>query len=112
MALEERIRAAVLPIVPVCEPNVDPGEAEEYCTFNFDEQPEMSGDDAPQAIRYLCQLHYFLPKGRRPTATKKDLCRALLAAGFTYPAVVNASDDVSQHYVFEFQDVVGVCRDG
>jgi len=107
MGMEERIRDAVLPVVPTCVPNEDVGEAEEYCTFNFDEQPEMSGDDAPQAIRYLCQLHYFLPKERRPTATKKALCRALLAAGFTYPTVVNASDGAGQHYVFEFEDVDG-----
>lgn len=107
MSVEKRIRAAVLPIVPVCELNWDPGEAEEYCTFNFDELPEMAGDDAPQAIRYLCQLHYFIPRGRRPSATKKALCRALLAAGFTYPTVVNASDGADQHYVFEFEDVDG-----
>lgn len=107
MAIDERIRAAVLPVVPVCAANVDPGSAEEYCTFNYDEIPDGFGDNAPTHIRYLCQLHYFIPNGRRPTATKKALCRALLKAGFTYPSVVNASDGDGQHYVFEFEDVDG-----
>ena len=107
MTLEAMLREAVLPIVPICEPELYEGEAEEYCTFNATEIPEGFGDNGPRAIRYLFQLHWFLPRGKRPMKTKRELCRAVLEAGFTYPSVENASDQDSQHFVLEFEGIDG-----
>ena len=101
MTINERIREAVLPVVPVCVPDLYDGTAREYCTFNYSELPAIHGDDRPQAIRYLVQLHYFLPVSRSPLKKKRDLCCALLQADFTYPTVENASDGDYQHYVIE-----------
>lgn len=106
MTVNEQIKAAVEPIVAVCVPDAYDGEAEEYCTFSYDEHPEAFGDDAPDLIRYAASLHYYCPKGHNSIATRRALRMAIIAADFTAPTVENASDNDGQHYVFEF-DVLG-----
>ena len=101
MSINSTIRAAITPIVPECVPDQYSGTATEYCTFNYSEIPDAFGDESPEAIRYLVQLHYFLPTGANPYAKKKQLKNALLSAGFAYPSVTNASDSDGQHYVLE-----------
>ena len=106
--LDERIRAAVLPVVPVCEPDFYEGDAEIYCTFNVNEMPTSFGDDAPRHMRCFVQLHLFAPGWPKPPSTRslrRELCRAVLAAGFTYPEVTDASEKETQHYVLEFEGV-------
>ena len=39
---------------------------------------------------------------------RRQLRAALLAADFTPPSITNATDDLSQHYVYEFEDVGGL----
>lgn len=103
MSINETIRAAVLPLVPVCEPDVYGGDAEEYCTFNYSELPAILAEGRPDCILYVLQLHWFLPAGVNPLRKKVQLRQALLAAGCTYPNTINASDEDGQHYVFECQ---------
>lgn len=108
MNIDERIRAAVLPIVPICEPDFYDGGEETYCTFNMDELPTSFGDDRPRNLRYLIQLHLFAPGWPKPPSTRqtrRQLCEAILAAGFTYPEVTNASEQEAQHYVLEFEGI-------
>jgi hypothetical protein len=101
MSINSTIRAAVTPIVAVCVPDVYTGTATEYCTFNYTELPDAFGDEMPGAIRYLVQLHYFLPTGANPYAKKKQIKNALLSAGFTYPVATPAGDGDGQHYALE-----------
>lgn len=112
MSVNSRIIAAVTPLVPVCVPEpYTPSEEEsarEYCTFQYLEQPDSFGDDGPEVMRCTIQLHYFAPL--RPTSgsnntldKRRALRRALAAAGFTHPGVVDASDLDGQHFVFEFE---------
>lgn len=105
--LDDKIRAAVEPLVAVCVPNLYTGDAEEYCTYNYSEIPAAFGDDRPHAIRYLVQVHWFLPLKRRPHPIKKALGRALgtMQRCVTWPTIENASDELTQHYVYEFQAV-------
>ena len=101
MSINETIIKAVTPIVPVCVPDVyrpDAGEtpAEVYCTFNYTESPDVFGDDEPQAIRYLIQLHLYLPLRQTPLRLKRQLRRAMLDAGLAVgdmptPAIWRAS---------------------
>lgn len=108
MGIDEKIQAAVTPIVAVCVPDLYQGDAEEYCTFNYNEIPAGFGDNRAHAVRYLCQVHWFLPLKRRPKPKKRLLRQALAAVrGFTTPEIVNASDEIGQHYVYEFQTVDG-----
>lgn len=108
MLLDDKIRAAVEPLVPVCVPDFYTGDAKEYCTYNYNEIPAGFGDNLPHAVRYLVQVHWFLPLKKRPHPTKKALRRALAAVrGFGAPEIVNANDELGQHYVYEFQAVDG-----
>ena len=99
----------MLPTVPVCEPAVYRGDQECYCTYNATEVPAGFGDDAPHAVRYLIQLHYFCPLLGNLLPTVRQLQAALLAAGFTYPSMEDASDLDGRHYVLEFEGVGGIC---
>lgn len=110
MSINETIITSVTPIVPICVPDVyrpAAGEqgAETYCTFDYTETPEVFGDDMPDAVRYLIQLHLFLPVGATPLRLKRQLRRAMLEAGMTVGDFTNASDLTSQHYVLECQAV-------
>lgn len=118
MTINERIIQAVTQVVPVCVPGFyapDAGEqaATVYCTFNYTETPDSFGDDAPGAVRYLCQIHLYAPwtpaagESNNTLAMRKALRRALTAAGFTAPSVTDASDEDGQHYVFECEDCDG-----
>ncbi len=107
--LDDKIRAAVEPLVPVCVPNFYTGDETEYCTYNYNEIPDGFGDNVPHAVRYLVQVHWFLPLKNRPQPKKRQLCRALGGASprWTYPTIVNATDELGQHYVYEFEAVDG-----
>ena len=107
MSINSTLIAALSPIVTDVVPNLYTGDSTEYITFNYSEYPNSFGDNAPQHIRYLVQVHWFLPSGVGPTTKKKQIKKALLDADFTYPSAVNASDDVCQHYVFECEYVDG-----
>jgi len=105
MSLEERIKAAVRPIVPICVADHYTGAAEEYCTFNYSEIPVGFGDNRPRAMRCLVQLHWYAPFRSNPIATKYALVRAILAADFTAPTVTSADEEAGRHIVFEFEDI-------
>ncbi len=106
MSINETIIQAVTPIVPVCVSDVyrpDAGEtpAEVYCVFNYTESPDVFGDDEPQAIRYLIQLHLYLPLGQTPLRLKRQLRRAMLDAGLAVGDFLNLTDEDGQHYTLE-----------
>lgn len=107
--IDDRIRAAVEPLVAVCVPDLYTGDEQEYCTYNYNEIPAAFGDSRPHAVRYLVQVHWFLPLKRRPYPKKKALCRALgtMQGCQTWPTIVNANDELGQHYVYEFEAVSG-----
>ena len=101
MTINEAIKAAVEPVIPICVPGVYGGNAKEYCTFNYSEHPDMFGNDWPMCMKYLVQIHYFCETEKNPLNTKKQLRQALASSGFTYPSIIVASDDDGQHFVFE-----------
>ena len=106
MSINEAIKASIEPLVSICVPDVyapEPQEpsATEYATFNYTEIGADFGDDTANAVRYLLQLHWFLPSGVNPIDKKKQIKKALLQMGGTYPEVFNASDQDGQHWIFE-----------
>lgn len=107
MSINQTIKAALEPIVVVVKPDIYKGNQKEYVVFNYAELPEDFGDNKPNAIRYLIQLHWFLPSDVSPTTKKKQIKNALLNAGFTYPIVTNATDEDGRHYVLECEYVDG-----
>lgn len=107
MTVNQALREAILPLVPVCEPDDYGGDALEYCTFAYDDQPDLFADGTPHVIVHAVILNWYLPKGVDPIEKKREICRALCAAGFTYPYVTNLSDAISQRYSFEFECTEG-----
>lgn len=106
--LDDKIQAAIKPLVEECVPDLYTGDKKEYCTYNYNEIPAGFGDNVPHAVRCLVQVHWFLPLKVRPHSKKKKLRRALFSVrGFGAPKIVNATDGDGQHYVFEFEAVDG-----
>ena len=101
-----KVRAAVLPIVPICDPGAYRGKAQEYCVYSMSRRPILYGDDVPHVMRYLISVHWFLPTSINPERKMLELRSALARIG-TYPTVEDASDLKGQHYVFELEAVDG-----
>lgn len=107
MTVNEEIIRAATRVVSVCVPGVYDGEAEEYCTFNVSQIPDAFGDDAPDVMRSLVQLHYHCPWSMDSLAARQSLWGSILEEDFTAPEVTEASDETGQHFVFEFEVLGG-----
>lgn len=101
MRVNEAILDAVKPIVPEVASGSYPGNADEYCTFNYTEHPSQFGDDFPDAALFDVQVHLFLPANRNSLDLRRGIRNNLIAEGFTPPTIYNMSDNESQHFVFE-----------
>lgn len=109
LTLNARLIALITPIVGVCVPDFYGGDAEKYCTFNFDELPDAFGDDLPHLKRCLVQVHYYAPVKANVYSTRKQLFAAICGEElFGAPSVENASDDAQQHFVYEFEALEAV----
>lgn len=103
MSINEMIRNAILPIVPICEPEFYDGDAREYCYFFYSSEPAMFSDGCPSATRYFVYLHYYAPLGKNTLVIRAALQKAVVSAGFCWPSCDDASDSISQHYVISFE---------
>ena len=103
MSIEERLIAAVTPVVPVCVHGVYTGTEEVYCTFNLSQTPDSFGDDEPEVLRCSGMLHLYVPATGDPRTLRRQLRRALQAAELWVTAVEDASDQDNIHLVFEFE---------
>lgn len=103
MTIDERITAAVTPVVPEVAPQIYERRALTYCTYNYTEMPQLHSSGKPRRITHLCQLHLMLPLGAASVTLRRELCRALWHAGFTWPQITDAYDGDGQHWVFEFE---------
>ena len=113
MDIDEIIKAAMEPLVPVCVIDGYGGKAEEFVVYTYTETPLDVGDDVPHAIRYTVHLHWVFPWRPGITATpevkdkKKKINRALVKAGLTYPTVTSAGNDQWAELVFETEYLDG-----
>ena len=107
MSVDTALQTALASVGLPASPNRYTGEALEYVTTNYETLPEVYAERAPRAARYIVQVHYYRPHGENPNATIRQISRALWSEGFTWPGVVNASDEAGQHYVLECEYVNG-----
>ena len=112
MSIEARIRAALLPIVPIVEPDRYSGEATTYIVFRYDEIPALHCANRGSMVRYVLSISLYLPlrpraagESTNPRALKRRIKAALEAAGCTTPSITDASDDEGRLYVFECEAV-------
>ena len=102
-ALQTALGEIGLPVVP----QVYTGEELEYIVTNHNCVPSVYAERAPRAARHLVQVHYYLPSGQNPNLMLQGISRALWDGGFTWPAVTDAGDTESQHWVLECEYVNG-----
>ena len=102
--MQEALQSACASVFPgACFPNVYTGTLLEYVVWNYDEIPAVYAERAPQASRYLCQVHLYYPHKKNPLTAIQALRWALWEAQFTWPSLTDASDGDGQHYVLECQ---------
>lgn len=100
MSINSTIKAALDPIAPA-EADVYEGAAAVYITFGYNSLGADFGDDEPSHERFLVQVHLYAPNGYNTISKRRDIKKALAAAGATWPIYENASDKDGQHHVFE-----------
>lgn len=79
-----------------------------YYTFVVQSLGDAYGDDEPGCERWLVQVHLFAPLAENCILRAAQTKKALLRAGFTWPSMVDATDQDGQHYVFECETAAGV----
>ena len=103
MTVNERLIAALSPLGLPVLPDTDPGHRERCFTFNYDAQPYHWADDRPHYWRDLIQVHLFLPLVENGLELRGRAVTALVSGGFSWPEVLDLSDDDGQHYVYEVE---------
>lgn len=117
MTVNQRIMGALDPLGVPLVPDLYPGKADQYITFNYTTRGASFADDAPQFDVDLVQVHFFCPHDFDSADTRKAVRRRLFEAGFTWPEEINATGDhresakEGQHYVFECEIEEGVLLD-
>lgn len=105
MSVETRVKAVLDVFGDPVEKSVLSAGARDrpgrYYTFSCESFGDDFGDDEPEHERYLVSVHLFAPLDENCIRRVKATKRALFAAGFTWPRVVDATDQDGQHYVLE-----------
>lgn len=119
MSVEEKITAALAGFGLDVSNGVSFEGLAPYFTFNCATVPADFGDDAPGHELYLVQVHLFAPLNVNITALKRQVKRALYAAGFTWPSLTDATGSLSRrdrpeerHIVFECEISAEGAEDG
>jgi hypothetical protein len=108
MSIESRIDTALAYFGYPIKAGTYSGDDDKYFTFNIDTFGDDHGDNKPHHEKALIQVHLFLPTGLNSVATRKTVKLKLFDAGFGYPTMTDASDKISQHWVFEIEAMEGV----
>ena len=103
MSINERIRAAVLPVVGVCEPHTYEGDRDTYSVFEYTETPLAFFDNEVEVWKCNITLLLVLPLEINSLKLRRTLCNALIAAGFTAPTVTDVGDGTEQCWQLQFE---------
>lgn len=103
MSVEERLVAAVTPVVAVCVPGVYTGDEPIHCTYNFTLRPDSYGDDVPETFIGSGMLHLFTPRTTDPRQLRRQLWQALFDADLGPGDIEDASDETGNHLVIAFE---------
>lgn len=101
MTTDERLRTALLSVLPDVYPNIYTGAKLRYVVYQYSSYPRLLAESRAKAAVADLMVHLYLPHGDDPTALKGRMIEALLSAGCTSPTIEPAHDEEGQHYVFE-----------
>lgn len=107
MSIYSLLQSILEPIVPDVVPDSYEGDKPEYIEYSMTDIPVFFGDNEPEFIRHMITIKWYSPKNENPNPKKKQICRAISAAGMTYPTVTDLSDDVGRCFAFETEAVDG-----
>ena len=109
MNIEARVKAVLDTLGDPAEKSVLDAASKEhptrYYTFVCDSFGDAWGDDEPGCERCPVSVHLFAPLNENCIQQVKTTKQALFAAGFTWPRVVDATNQDGQHYVFECEGI-------
>lgn len=106
MTLNQRLTEALSGLgVPVV-PNVYTGAESQYITFNYDEVPIQFAGNRPIYAKALIQVHLFCTLTYNSLAQRRKVVEAITDAGFTWPEVIDATDQETQHFIFETETIL------
>lgn len=106
MTINERIRAAVTPVIPDCVPGEYTGDNESYCTFDVIETPDLLAEGTAHAVVAIVVLHWYRPKNTNPNAAIAQLVRGIVAQGGTYPTITHGAEETMLEFELD-GDAVG-----
>lgn len=101
MTVNESIIKALAPFGDPVAPNIYTKGKSRYYTFNYDLVPARFADNGPLFYKALIQIHFVCPLNDNSIRRRRETIQAIVAGGFGWPEVVDASDRDTQHYVFE-----------
>lgn len=101
MTINAQIIKALAPLGFPIAPDIYTGTEAVYITFNYDLLPAEFADNCPSYWRALVQVHLFAPLSTNLVGQRWKVVSALSSAGFTWPEVVDATDQDAQHFVYE-----------
>lgn len=107
MTLNQRLIAALEPLGLPVVPDVDTGHRARVLVFNYDLLPVQPADNRPTWYRALLQVHLYLPLGENGQGLVGRTAAALAGAGMTWPEIIDATDEETQHKVFECEALIG-----
>lgn len=112
VSVEARIVAALRPFGDPVEKSLLYAAANKrprrYYTFIVQSFGDAYGDDEPGCERWLVWVHLFAPLAENCILRAAQTKKTLFEAGFTWPSMVDATDQDGQHYVFECETAAGV----
>lgn len=104
MTIHQKIKTALASLnIPVKE-DFYGGGLEEYITWTLTrDRAALIADEKPVNEVSEVMIHYFLPRNKAYTTTRKSIRQLLLAADFTWPTVtvIEEPDGKTRHIVFE-----------
>jgi len=107
MTLNQRIIQVLSPLGLPVVPDVDTLHRPRCLVFNYDLLPAQPADNRPTWYKALIQVHLYLPLGNDGRELRRQVMEALVDAGMTWPEIIDATDDETQHKVFECETLVG-----
>ena len=107
MTLNQRIIQALKPLGLPVVPDVDTLHRPRCLVFNYDLIPPQPADNRPTWYKALIQVHLYLPLENDGREIRRQVLEALVDAGMTWPEIIDATDEETQHKVFECETLVG-----
>lgn len=108
MTINERVRAAVTPVIPDCVPGEYTGGSETYATFDVIETPDVLAEGTAHAVVATVILHWYRPKNTKVEPVRSQLVQNLLLQGATYPTITHGAEEILLEFEMEAEAVGAV----